>query len=108
MHRREMFEALGAPGDVRDWLTRRLTPSEISEARSDCAAIKPKPGSPGTWWDEQATVFAAHLGSLKDGDEVWEFRSPSDTWRTLRVGGRAGRCVVRDNNVIAVYITTLS
>ena len=106
MNRREMYEALGIPGDVNDWLTRRLTGKEVGEARSNCAAVKPQSGTPSTWWDEQAAAFAARLESLGDGDEVWEFRSPPSGWEHLE--GRAGLCVVRDQRVVSVYITMLS
>ena len=57
--------------------------------------------------ESSCAAFAAQLGSLEGGD-VWEFRSPRETWQTLRVGGRKGLCLVRDQNIVAVYITMLS
>src|SRR5437868_5715502 len=89
MNRREMYEALGTPGDVKDWLTRRLTSSEIGEAHWDCVAMKPEPGTSGSWRHERAAAFAAQLESLQDADEVWAFQSPPSTWAY-----RSGLCIV--------------
>lgn len=106
MNRLEMLYALRIPGDVRDWLTHRLTAPEIDAAWSDCAAQKPRPGQAETWWEEQAAAFAVQLKRLRDGDEVWEFRSPQHTWEHL--AGRQGLCVLRGSEVLAIYITMLS
>lgn len=103
MNRSEIYEALGRPGDVKDWLTRRLTSSEIGEAHSDCVSMKRKPGTPADWWHERAEAFAAQLESLRDGAEVWAFQSPPSTWEY-----RSGLCIVRNQDIVAVYIITMS
>jgi len=43
---------------------------------------------------------------LQEGDELWEFVSPPETWKHLC--GRAGICIVRKGEVIDSYITKLS
>lgn len=96
MNRLTMLHALGIPGDVKDWLVRRIPSSEITGVFAECAAAR----------DERAVGFAAHLERLEPGDEVWAFRSPPETWAHLR--GRAGFCVLRDQEVVAIYVTMLS
>jgi hypothetical protein len=94
-----MLKALGVPGDVRQWLIRRLATSEVATVVAECDASKR---------NERAAAFATCLITLHDGDEVWEFRSPPETWRSLRRGGRAGLCVLRGQEVLAIHITMLS
>ena len=101
MDRLEMLHALGIAGDVRDWLTRRLTPSELDDERAQSAGRME-----AVFWTNHVRTFARQLEALQDGDEVWAFQSPPDTWMTLR--GRAGLCVLRGGEVLAIYIHMLS
>ncbi len=43
---------------------------------------------------------------LQKGDELWEFDSPSEDWNNL--AGRAGICIVRDDEVIDYIVTSMS
>jgi len=43
---------------------------------------------------------------LQEGDELWEFRSPSKDWDSL--AGREGICIVRDGKVVAYIVTSMS
>lgn len=105
MSRRDMLHALGIPGDVRDGLTRRLGASEVDEVRIRCNG-EVGAGTPGRWWTKSAAAFVLQLEALDGNDEVWEFRSPPETWSSL--SGRAGLCVLRGDEVLAIHITLLS
>jgi len=43
---------------------------------------------------------------IKKGDELWEFCSPPETWKHLC--GRAGICIVRDGEIIAIIVTIMN
>jgi hypothetical protein len=74
---------------VERWLTDRIS-YEAAEQRFRRFADAPQ-------WKE----FFAHF---RDGDELWNFRSPAATWP--RKLGAAGIAIVRDGKVVA-YFTSL-
>lgn len=43
---------------------------------------------------------------IQDGDVVWRFRSPRESWTHL--AGRAGLALVRDGQVVHYRVTILS
>jgi hypothetical protein len=93
---------------ISQWLTRRTT---IADVENGFAADPPLP-----WWkralgfrrsgvcDDWLTAWNRFKGTLHDGDEVWEFCSPSETWENLQ--GRAGYAIVRNSRVVS-YIVVL-
>jgi len=44
--------------------------------------------------------------SMQEGDTVWEFSSPPESWRNM--AGRAGVALVRDGAIIDVIITMMN
>lgn len=44
--------------------------------------------------------------SMQEGDELWEFSSPPETWQHLM--GRAGVALVRDGDVVDFLVTVLN
>jgi hypothetical protein len=66
---------------------RRLGPASVT---SDC--------EPQWWLDFKRQI--------QKGDELWEFRSPIETWLHLR--GREGICIVREGEIIDSIVTALN
>jgi hypothetical protein len=105
MTRLQMLKVLGVPGDVRDWLVRRLTGSEIDKERIGCLAAS-ETGTSKSLWARSALAFAKQLESLQDDDEVWEFRSPAESWSHLC--GRSGLCIRRNDEILAIHLILIS
>ena len=88
---------------VKEWLTRRLTVAEAEKAYLVTSArLGPEPVPFGHLNAE----WRALLSELRDGDEIWEFRSPSESWRHLF--GRAGVALVRDGRIGRCIITMMN
>jgi len=63
------------------------------------------------WLTRKIPVKYAHLGeALKaqmiEGDEVWEFRSPPESWRGFY--GRAGVALVRNGEVVDIVVGSMN
>lgn len=88
---------------VKDWLTKKVT---VQEAE---ASHTPKPDK-----DNPNPVPFGHindrwkelLAEMQPDDELWEFRSPPETWQHL--AGRAGFAVIRKGEVVAVLTTMMN
>jgi hypothetical protein len=93
---------------ISQMLTRRTT---IEDVELGFAAAPRLP-----WWkralgfrnpgvcDDWLIAWSRFKGTLQEGDEVWEFCSPTDTWENLQ--GRAGYAIVRGSQVVN-YIVVL-
>jgi hypothetical protein len=46
------------------------------------------------------------LAQMQEGDELWEFESPPETWENL--AGRQGIALIRDCKVVAVIVTLMN
>jgi len=45
-------------------------------------------------------------GQMKQGDELWKFSSPPESWRLL--AGRAGLCIVRGGEIVDSIVTLMN
>lgn len=101
--------------EVKGWL-RTKTTLEMVEAREVQRfkdeneksrilghRVGPIPEKPGGFKHEAWAKFRAHFQS---GDEFWIFSSPKDTWNQL--AGRAGFAIVRDGEVVDVFVSVIS
>jgi hypothetical protein len=86
---------------IEEWLRRRVTVAEAEAAhmvRAD--SLEPVPfGFLNGRWREL-------VASMAEGDELWEFRSPPDSWAILV--GRGGYCVVRGGRVVGSIVTAMN
>ncbi|HEX6042133.1 MAG TPA: hypothetical protein VFZ20_29070 [Longimicrobium sp.] len=71
-----------------------LNPAERERLRARGASAR---------WREEWERFVAEMA---DGDELWAFESPPETWADL--AGTAGYTVVRDGAPVAVLISRRS
>jgi hypothetical protein len=99
----------------KNWLTHRLDPDDPAALAADTAqelawvGVQEKDQAqllargPSPAWQEKWNAF---LGAKAPDDELWRFRSPPETWRSLR--GCAGYAVVRDGEVVDTLRTLVS
>ena len=52
------------------------------------------------------TAWLALLAQMQPDDELWEFRSPSETWRHMC--GREGLVLLRQGKVVAQVLTAMN
>lgn len=77
--------------DLRAWLTTATSVKE-QDASMSGGFLRQQ------WRDLKA--------SMRPGDALWRFSSPRDSW--LRLGGRAGLCVVRAGAVTYTLVTEMN
>jgi len=84
----------------KEWLDRRTTMEECENNNLvNDERLGPKPVPFGFQNNEWLTF----IRQIQEGDELWEFVSPLDTWGKLC--GRAGICLVRNGEIIDEIIT---
>lgn len=88
---------------TRDWLIKQLTVQEIEALHSvRDERLGPDPVPFGFINDR----WKALLAEMQPGDELWEFRSPPESW--MRLSGRAGIAVVRNGEVVDSLTTAMN
>ena len=80
----------------KEWLGERIS-VQIAEEDNTRDGI-PFSGRQDEWEALKAKMI--------DGDEIWGFCSPSDSWQHL--AGRAGYALVRDGEVIDCVVTMMN
>jgi hypothetical protein len=61
--------------------------------------------SPDELEDEDWLQFKAQM---QQGDEIWYYRTPPDTWTGFPLSGREGYALVRDEKVIDEILLSIS
>jgi hypothetical protein len=85
--------------DVREITRRELMSYGLSEADfKRLFAEGPSPEWKDTW--------QAFIDQAVDGDELWSFKSPPETWNTF--AGRSGYALVRSGHIISSIVTCKS
>jgi hypothetical protein len=88
---------------VKDWLVRRVT---VAEAEAANVTHLLEPGLDPAPFDRANARWRNLVAQASDGDELWQFGSPQDTWK--RLAGRTGYAIMRDGEPVTVAITFLS
>jgi hypothetical protein len=97
---------VGWPLFLSSWFPRR----EKRERKS--VASVPKPDIPKEWLRGQLTDEEAaerqweFRGLMQEGDEIWKYCSPPQSWE--RLAGRAGIALVRNGEIVASRLTMLN
>ena len=87
----------------KEWLSRKVTIEEVEQEHSVTdSRLGPEPVPFGFSNDSWVRV----IGRREEGDELWEFNSPPDTWANLC--GRAGVCLVQDGWIVDAVITKMN
>jgi len=90
-------------GIYKDWLQQKLT---IEEAESKNLIFDSRLGAKGVPFGFGYAAWKALIGQMIEGDELWEFVSPADTWQEQ--GGRAGIVLVRNGEVVDAIVTLMN
>jgi len=87
----------------KSWLTYKIT-TKISDTEFQESGVK---------WNDYTDPF--NLTSfrwdnlkkeMKDGDELWLFSSPDESW--IMLSGRCGICIVRDGEIVRSELAIMS
>jgi hypothetical protein len=90
---------------IMQWLQKRVTVQEAEDAhlvRDE--DLGPDPVPFGFINDDWRKL----LSQMKEGDQLWEFRSPPATWDKDHMAGREGIALIRGCSVIATIITLMN
>jgi hypothetical protein len=91
----------------KEWLKRRLSLAEFEAFGEQADPLSE--GAPAVLrfgGDQAMRKRAALKVRMLEGDEIWSFTSPPDTWRNLF--GRAGIVLIRDDRVVAHIVTLMN
>jgi hypothetical protein len=87
----------------KNWLQTRVTVAEAEAAhlvQTDRLGPDPVP------FGFQNEQWRALLAQMQEGDELWQFSSPAESWQHL--AGRAGIALVRQGKVVASIVTLMN
>ena len=98
--RDRVLRSMGSP---RDWLQRRVT---VADAEAAHMHAVPRCGADPVPFGYLHRDWVRLLSRMREGDELWEYDSPPETWGYLC--GRAGYAVVRQGKVVAVLETEMN
>lgn len=85
------------------WLFKKVTVEQVeTDFLEKDDRISPEPVPFGYYFHQWCDLKK----ELQDGDELWLFSSPKETW--LNMCGRAGICIVRSGNIVYSLTTTLN
>ena len=88
---------------VKEWLTMKTSNEEAEQANLvEDERLGPQPVPFGF----QNQRWLEFKGQIQEGDELWEFSSPPETWKNLR--GRAGLSIVRNGEIVDSLVTLMS
>lgn len=87
----------------KNWLQRQLT---IEEAETRNMVCDSRLGNEEVPFGFMNKEWKTLITRMIEGDELWEFNSPEDTWENLC--GRAGIALVRNGEVIDTLITMMN
>ena len=87
----------------KEWLIRKTT---VEEAEQKHLVNDDRLGSEPVPFGFQNKEWLKFRERIRPGDELWEFSSPSETWKLLC--GRAGISLVRENEIINNIITVMN
>ena len=88
---------------VKEWLKKRIS---IEEAEQKNLVEDERLGPDPVPFGFQIERWSALKGQIQEGDELWEFSSPKETW--VNLCGRAGICIVRNGKVLDSIVTMMN
>jgi len=87
----------------KDWLQRRVT---VQEAEQHNMILDDRLGPEAVPFGFMNERWKAFIARMIEGDELWEFTSPADTWQNLC--GRQGIAIVRNGEVLSNLVTEMN
>jgi len=87
----------------KDWLQHRVT---VAEAEQQNMVLDERLGPEAVPFGFMNDKWKALTVQMVEGDELWEFTSPADTWQNLC--GRQGIAIVRNGEVLSSLVTEMN
>lgn len=88
------------------WLSWRVRQVSVEQAEAAHLVSHPQLGPEPVPFGFVHAAWQRLLDAMQPGDELWEIRSPPETWADE--GGRAGYALVRAGRVIEVVLTSIN
>ncbi len=88
---------------VREWLESRIT---VEEAEATHLVEHERLGPAPVPFGFQNDCWREMVSMMTEGDELWEFCSPPESWEHL--AGRAGIALVRDGEIVESIVTMMN
>jgi len=89
---------------IEEWLKEKMTKEEfVAKQQQIYESLADRPQVQKSFKEHFWDPFMEHY---QDGDEIWFFSSPDETWHSLC--GRAGNAILRNGKCIYSQITELS
>lgn len=86
-----------------DWLDTQVT---VAEAEADNMVQDDRLGPDPVPFGFDNDKWRGLMAQMQDGDELWEFVSPEESWKAL--AGRAGIALVRSGEVVESIVTMMN
>jgi hypothetical protein len=90
---------------ILDWLVK---PTTVEEAEAAHMVTAKELGPDPVPFGYINADWKALLAQMQEGDELWEFRSPPETWDKKHMAGREGIALIRNCEVVAVIVTLMN
>jgi hypothetical protein len=87
----------------KNWLQRRVT---VEEAEQQNMILDDRLGRKAVPFGFMNEKWKAFIAQMVEGDQLWEFISPPDTWQNLC--GRQGIAIVRNGEVLSTLVTEMN
>jgi len=86
-----------------EWLQQRVT---VEEAERAHLVVDDRLGPEPVPFGFQHEEWKQLIAQMDTGDDLWQFRSPPETWRNMC--GRAGYVVIRSGQIIGSVVTLMN
>lgn len=87
----------------KEWLVKKVS---VTEAESVHLCKIDRLGPDPIPFGFQNKEWNRFICKMKDGDELWEFNSPPQSWPNM--WGRAGYSIVKNGEIIDYFLTLMS
>jgi hypothetical protein len=87
----------------KNWLQRRVS---VEEAEQQNMILDDRLGPKAVPFGFMNEEWKAFVAQMVEGDELWEFTSPADTWQNLC--GQKGIAIVRNGEVLSSLVTEMN
>jgi len=93
----------GSDDLIISWLQEQTT---VEQAKADNMVTDKQLGEKPVPFGFINDEWQELLARMQDGDELWEFESPPETWENL--AGRKGIALIRECQVVASIVTLMN
>ncbi|HCE42869.1 MAG TPA: hypothetical protein DET40_04925 [Lentisphaeria bacterium] len=87
----------------KEWLVRKIS---LEEAEKAHMVLDKRLGPDPLPFGFQYQKWLEFKNQLEEGDELWKFHSPTESWQNLC--GRAGICILRKGDIVDCMVTTMN